>query len=237
MIKIAIVDDEAIYRNTLFEFAEKFASQKELEFKISLFDNGLKFLDNYKGEFDIVFMDVKMPIMDGIETAKRMRKTDESVRLILVTNFAQYAINGYEVGAMDFILKPLSYGSFSTRLERAIRSIDKEKTSVCIKLDDGSMKALTAREILYLEVDNNMITYHTSRGDFVTKGALKCAEEELNGSGFGRCNNCYLVNLRYVSGVNNNMVLMDNGEQVAISRPRKKDFIKALTMYVGGGSR
>ena len=110
MTRIAIVEDDALSAKLLFSYIKKYEQETNGEFEAIIFENGYKFLENYKsGAYEIIFMDINMPHLSGIETAIDLRKLDESVALIFVTNLAQYAINGYEVSALDFMLKPVSY--------------------------------------------------------------------------------------------------------------------------------
>ena len=118
--------------------------------------------------------------------------------IVFITNMAQYAIKGYEVDALDFILKPLNYYTFSMRFTRAVGRVkNREGKRICLNLPDGA-KFLDSREIYYVEIQNRMLHYHTKAGVFTIRGALKDVQEELEDWHFVKCNQCYLVNLKYV---------------------------------------
>lgn len=231
MIKIAVVEDEKLSQNLLRDFLERYELETKEPMSLDFFNNGLDFLDNYRNAYDIVFMDIEMPHLSGMETAKKLRQADQDVCLIFVTNMSKYAINGYEVDAMDFMVKPVEYTSFSYKLGKAIRQRKNKNKSISIKTDSG-YKILNISDIFYLEVVNNYITYHTVSGLYKEKNSLKNVESILKEANFERCNNCYLVNLRYVAGVEKSTVII-NEDILQISRPRKKDFINALTKYLG----
>ena len=119
MINIAIVDDEEKERRLLTSYIERHFSNDKRRYNITLFDRAETFLYNYKSNFDVIFMDIELPGMNGMETSKKLRELDSVVTLIFVTNMAQFAVKGYEVQAMDFVVKPVSYYDFSLKMKRA----------------------------------------------------------------------------------------------------------------------
>ena len=125
MLKIAVVEDEPAASKEIAGFLARFASEKKIELSTAAYDNPVMFLEKYRGEYDAVFMDIMMPMMNGMECAKQLRTMDENVLLCFVTSMAQYAIHGYEVGAFDFILKPVRYAEFAMKLEQIQRALTK----------------------------------------------------------------------------------------------------------------
>ena len=127
MYHIAIVEDERTFSEQLQEFLKEYQEEKNIKFKISVFKDGAEILEEYKQIYDIILLDIEMPEINGMETARRIRKTDAEVVLMFITNMASYAIHGYEVGALDFIMKPLTYYTFSVKLTRALRRVNKKR--------------------------------------------------------------------------------------------------------------
>lgn len=123
MVYVAIVEDDARAAQRLENHLNRFAAETEEQLHIEIFPDALQFLDGYAPVWQLVFMDIEMPNIDGLDAAKRLRAIDEGVQIVFVTNMAQYAIQGYEVRAMDFIVKPVEYGSFFMKMKRAIRYI------------------------------------------------------------------------------------------------------------------
>ena len=173
--------------------------------------------------------------LNGMETAREIRKKDQDVVLVFITNMAQYAINGYDVGALDYVLKPINYYTFSVRLDRAVSRVKKRQPEeILLNLPDG-IKRLKVDRIHYVEVQNRMLHYHTEDGIFVVRGTLQGAEETLKESHFVRCNHWYLVNLQYVSEIRRNIVIVA-GDELEISRRNKTAFLSELTDYMGMGT-
>lgn len=174
-----------------------------------------------------------MKMLDGMAAAEKIRKMDASVILIFVTNFSEYAIKGYAVRALNYVLKPINYFDFTSVLSEAIRQVNqKEDACILVKQASGVLR-VQASEIYYIESSNHMLTYHTTRGKLEARGTLKDLEEKLKGSHFSKCNNCYLVNLAHVSRIDQSEVTVAQ-DALAISRPRRKTFLEDLTRYMGG---
>lgn len=234
MLRIAIVDDEETYISQIQEYIGQYAKEKNREIQTETFHDGSHLLDDYSPRFDVILLDIEMEKMSGMEAAREIRKQDQDVILVFITNMAQYAINGYEVGALDYVLKPINYYTFSVRLERAIaRVIKRQPQEILLNLSDG-IKRLKAEEVQYVEVQNRMLHYHTANGVFKVRGTLLGVEEQLREYHFVRCNHWYLVNLQYVTEIRKNIVIVA-GDELEISRRNKTAFLSALTDYMGMG--
>ncbi|MDD3139953.1 MAG: LytTR family DNA-binding domain-containing protein [Lachnospiraceae bacterium] len=233
MIKIAVVDDEKRERDDLSRFFNKLQKKINEELDIHLFESGEEFLSACIKNYDLICMDIDMKGMNGIETAKIVRKADTEVMIIFITNMAQMAIRGYEVNAVDFILKPVNYYSFAMKVQNVFDIIKNRKTrNIVINTLNGMVK-ISSNNLYYIEVNAHYLFYHTSSGIYKQKASLKDLELKLDGLSFKRCNNCYLINLKYVDCVNKDDLRI-NGEWLKISRPRKKEFLQSLANYMGG---
>lgn len=234
MIKIAIVEDNETSASLLQNYIKRYQQTHHMDCQLVFFNNGLEFISDYLPVYDVIFMDIKMPHLDGMEAAKKLRKIDEDTALIFITSMAQYAIRGYEVNALDFILKPVKYYDFEMKLNRVIHYIEKHKdTKITINTGDV-IKRVSVRDLYYIEVINHTLIYHTEGHTYESYGQLKNLEEILAPCNFTKCNSCYLVNLRHITEVRPNSILIGDDE-IPISRRRKKDFMKNLADYMGGG--
>lgn len=235
-MRIAIVEDEAGYTEQLRDYLRKYQMEFDRHLDVTCYDNGMNFIHSFKSQFDIILLDVAMPYLDGFETAQKIREQDSEVVILFVTNQAQHAIRGYEVDAMDYILKPISYFAFSQRLNRAISRVTRrEEPYLLLQLKSGPRK-LKISDICYIESCGHNLVYHTLDGDFTILGSLKDAEEKLGQYHFLRCNKGYLVSLRHVDNVQDGCAVVC-GQRLLISRPRKAAFMEALTNYLGGTTR
>ena len=232
MPKIAIVEDNKAAADKLKEFLDRFSQQETVSLHMDFFCEALSFLEHYKPIYDIVFMDIEMPYLDGMEAARRLRKLDQKVLLIFVTNMAQFAVKGYEVDALDYIVKPVQYLDFKQKLQRAVRRCRKDADAVLVAQQDRVSRILL-RDIRYIEVRGHRLIYHTEHGEVDGGGTLRETEGKLRDKGFLRCNKCYLVNFRHIATVHGSSLIMTDGDELKISRPRKKDFMQELAECVG----
>lgn len=234
MIRIAIVEDEDKAGEILEQFLQKYSLDNNFECVITRFYNGLDFIGQYQAIFDIVFMDIKMPHLDGMETAKKLRKYDEKVALVFVTNMAQYAIKGYEVNAIDFVLKPINYYEFEMKMVKITDYVKRhEQKYVTVKLED-SLKKIPLSDLEYIEVINHTLIYHVKNESFEVYGQLKNIEIMLENDNFLRCHQSYLVNLYHVLEVHKENILVGT-HTIPLSKRKRKEFMTKLADYMGGG--
>lgn len=235
MYRVAIVEDDKNFVEELKNHLLQYAQEEGLEFQISAFYDGAEILENYAPVYDLILLDIEMPKVGGMETAEKIREVDEDVVLMFITNMAQYAIHGYEVGALDFVMKPVTYYTLSMKLKRALKRVQKkELPSILLNLSDG-VKKLEVRQIYYVEVQNRMLHYHTDEGEFVVRSSLQAAEQTLPSNVFAKCNHWYLVNLMHVTAVRKNTAYVGEYE-LEISRRNRTGFLKALAEYMGGSA-
>ena len=234
----AIVEDDKLYQDKLLEYLRRFEKEQmgtnggTEPFKISTFSDGKAIVDHYQPVYDVILMDIEMGEMDGMSAAEEIRRMDADVVIIFITNLAQYAIRGYQVEALDYVLKPISYYAFSQRIERAMQRMKRrQRAFLSISEGKGSITRLDLRDLKFVEVIGHAIIYHTTRGEIPSTGSISELEKTLDSKQFFRCNKGYLVNLDQVEKVDGNMALV-GGEAVQISRARKKAFMDALNDYM-----
>ncbi len=231
MYNLAIVEDEDSYAQQLVAFVNQYQTESGNYFKITRFTDGDQIVQGYKGQFDIILMDIEMKLMDGMSAAEEIRRFDQDVVIMFITNMTNYAIRGYQVDALDYVLKPVSYFAFSQKLGRAISRIKKDTSKVIsIEMPSG-VKKLDIDNIFYIESEGHNLSFHTTGGDFSVRAKISDFDEQLSAYHFFRSNKGYLVNLKYVDGVENGSCIIA-GKHLLISRSRKNDFMAALTDYM-----
>ncbi len=231
MIRIAIVEDDKADYQHFVDVYNRYCSRLNIENEITHFLNGEDFLAT-KCNFDLVFMDIELPGKNGIEISKELRTTNNNIIIVFLTNIGKYAINGYEVSALDYILKPITELIFDSKMNRFIEAINKKhEINDTIILNKGK-HIIKLNNIVYVEIYNHDLTYHTDFGDFTHRGTLKEIENKTYIK-FSRPNNFSLVNLSHVIGINKFDLKLDNGVILQISRNRKKEFLDDFSKYIG----
>lgn len=236
---IAIVEDDETESTKLKNLINAHPNSKKNIFNIKIFNNAVDFINVFHGEFDVIFFDIQMPELNGMDAAKKVREIDPNVLIIFVTNLERYAIESYAVQAYDFILKPIVYGSFLMKFDRICNQLEKnlDDTSITIVTKSGYRK-IRILDISYIEVVNHDLIYHMvteQEKEFIARGAMRQTEKELKGFHFVRCNSCYLVNLKYVQEIHGLQVVVA-GTTLKISQTKKQQFLMEFAKYIGGSA-
>lgn len=232
MIRIAIVDDEKECSDALAAFIKRYFGEVGEEYSLVVFGDGIDFISSYKNGYDLVFMDIKMKCLNGLDAAAELRKIDRSVVLVFVTQMIQYAVKGYEVNAFDFIVKPVDYYSFEMKMTRIINGLKQRRTVSIVVSQYNSAQVLSLSEIYYVEVYGHNVTYHTKQGVVKGRGSLAELEGKLFPVYFRSCHRCFLVNMAYVTEMGDSYVKV-GGDKVPLSRLKKKEFFGMLANYFG----
>lgn len=233
MIRIAVVEDSEADFARIKECLQYLSDADDVQFEIDHYPTGAAFIAKYSPSYDIVFMDIDMPGMNGMETAQTLRQVDRAVVLIFITNMAQYAISGYSVEALDFIIKPINKYSFAMKIRRAIARTTKRTDDTISVKGDGIIHRVQISSIKYLEVSGHYVVYHTMSEDITEYSTLKEVQKRIDRAYFVQCNRSFLVNLKYVDAVNRESVIVD-GTEIFISRKMRHSFLSATMDFWGG---
>ena len=183
LIHIAIVEDEPLFVQQLKEYIGRYEKDRGRRIKITTFADGEDITDDYRGGYDIILMDIQMRFMDGMTAAEKIRTLDHEVIIMFITNMIQYAVRGYEVDAMDYVVKPVEYFAFSQKLDKAIGRMKKAvQTYISVPTEDGLQK-LAVSDIYYIESQGHDTCYRTARGEFLSRITLKELEDSMGGYG------------------------------------------------------
>ena len=231
MLSIAIIEDTESDYERLRNQIDEFTRSHGTPFRISRFVDAESFLDGYRSDYDLVFMDIELPGLSGMRAAHALRDLDESVTLVFLTRIASLAVNGYEVNALDYMIKPVNEIAFDLKMKRFVKNIESKRSlTVTIPTKHGIAR-IAASSIHYVEVAGHNLIFHTEQGTFVSRGTMKKLEETLSPHHFLRCNHCYLVNLQAVVCVEDCMVHLVDAE-LPISRAKRKSFLDGLAAYL-----
>lgn len=222
MLSAVIVDDDKIATQQLADNLERYGQEHECRLKITTFSNPMNFLQTFQREFcDVVFLDIEMPMMDGLKVSQQLRAIDEFVPLVFVSKLQQFVGKGYAVEALDFVIKPISYERLCPIMKRVLSRIKKRERFALIRTADG-IQRVRLDDILYLEVQKNHIYYHTEKGTFVVWGSLKQIEKDFPSDSFFRCNSCYLVNLKHIKSISGNLAIVATMNYISPEQKRNR---------------
>ncbi len=236
MIRIAMVEDEEEYAKTIRRYCSRYNAEKHTDIDLVWHDNPVAFLEGYRGDCDVVFMDVVMPLMDGMTCARRLREMDGNVLLCFITSMAQYAIHGYEVGALDYVVKPIAYEEFAMKMDRLGRLLERQGAKTYLINSRSAVRRIDLRDLYYVEVYSHSLLFHTAQGDIEAYGKLSALEEDERFQRFLRVTPSHLVNSAYISSVEEDTLTV-HGTAIPISRRRKKECLERLAMIMGGVGR
>ena len=240
MYRVLIVEDMPAEAEVLKRHLSRYGVEHDLRFDVRVIASALAFVDD-RPSADLIFMDIDLPGMTGMEAAEHLRAYDESTPLIFVTNLAQFAVQGYAVDALDFVVKPVEYHDFALRMDRAVRVMERlEGRTVSIK-SEGEVHIVSQADIVYVDVVKHNVRYHMAKGSgepvgqevLCERGTLRAAEQELNQALFLRINSGCLVNMGQVRRITPSSVVMQTGEELFFSRSQRKPALEKLANYAG----
>ncbi|WP_455137784.1 LytR/AlgR family response regulator transcription factor [Thermophilibacter sp.] len=233
MYRTLIVEDEPKEAQRLIDYVRRYGEAHDVAFRISWLRSAMEMLSD-KGRYDLVFLDINLPGISGMEAAQLMRVYDETTPIIFVTNLSKYAVKGYEVGATGFIVKPVTWGNLSMSLDRALRAVAQSAgRSVMVPTEDGA-RVLPFSSIVFVEVTGHRLTYHLEGGETLeARGALGQLEEELEGAPVLRVSKSCLANMDKITLVRAHELQMVTGDVLRVSRTRRREVLDAVTDYLG----
>ncbi len=234
MYQIAICDDDQSFIQDLKINLERYAADTGREFCFFEFHDGIELIENYQPDFDLIFMDIKMEKLGGLETAEEIRKTDSTVGLFFLTSLSQYVWKGYEYGAINYLLKPMKYGRLKMELDRFFsRYPGREEGYLSFSNDNGKYKVLY-KNLRYAETQKRNVLLHFDGQEQVIYKNMKEIASLLEAQRqFARCHASFIVNMAYVKSVENLEAVLTTGERVPISQPKRKEFMAKLADFWG----
>lgn len=232
MLHIAICDDEQDFVHHLNKMLDQYAAETGEEIKVTAYYDGKELIERYDTTIDLIFLDIQMDSVDGLEAAERIREKDETVGIIFLTSLKQYALEGYKYQAVNYIVKPMKYIRLKVELNRWREKYQRKNPYIVVKNDHGSFK-VDLNSLHYVETYRRNLLLHTDGKTVICYKSMKDMEKELEPYGFFRCHTGFLVNMAFVKQVERLDVELISGETVYVSKPKKKEFMETLAQYWG----
>ncbi|RDY27735.1 DNA-binding response regulator [Romboutsia weinsteinii] len=222
MIKIAICEDEKDQQELLEAHIEQTFKGLSIKYSLNVFNSGEELLENYTKDIDIVLLDIQLSEINGMDTARKIRLLDDKVEIIFITSLIEYALEGYEVRAYRYLIKPVKYENLKENIINCIKEVDIKNKYIMVK-EQGNQIKLDINEITYVEVQKENITIHTLNEVYKTKGTMSNFEKEIDCSRFFRCHKSFLVNIEHIKSIKQYVAILENSEEVPVSRYRFKE--------------
>ena len=236
MLKVQIVEDDPADAKLLMGHLSRYGRERDTQIQASWCRSTLEFLEE-AAPADLVLMDIQMPGINGMEAAEAFRQHDQTTPLAFVTNLAQYAVRGYEVDALGFVVKPVMYPDVALIVDKARRIAKREvRRALSVQTKDG-LHTFLAGDLVYTEVRDHVLIHHVMGLEGVeeieTRGSLSAFEQKLGGSPFLRISNNTVVNMGHIRSVRHDCLVMTDGSTLWFSRMRRKDAMAAIAAYLG----
>lgn len=234
MITIAVCDDSKKMVESMEKNLKDYATDAGRELRIFTFYSGEELLSKYNCTFDILFLDIKMPGINGIATAEKIREKDQKVIIIFLTSLVQHALDGYKVNAANYLIKPITKNRLKMELDHWICKLGQtEEPYITVHNDSGKYKILL-KTISYIETYNRNLMIHTDQGNIVCYWKMREMENKIEKYGFVRNHSSFIVNLLYVSNIEKMDIKLITGERIPIGKSKRKEFMLHLASYWGG---
>lgn len=227
MYKVAICDDDIQMRRFLRSSIEG----SGIDCVIAEFSNGAELLRNYQG-YEILFLDIDMPVVNGIEAAKRIRRKDRKVKIIYVTGYQDYMQRSFDVHPFSFLVKPIRKGMIIKQLQEALLYSREEGKANTVRLETTEgMEEIAVPDIYYLEYQRRKLRLVMKQGECMIRGKISEFSEKLIPYGFATPHKSFVVNLYHVKSIRGYDIFMMNGDQIPLSQKRSTEFRGILGKY------
>lgn len=222
MIKIAICEDKKEQQELLKTYINQIFEALYIKYKLEIFNSGEELLENYQNDTDVLLLDIQMGQINGMDTARKIRSIDDKVEIIFITSLIEYVLEGYEVRAYRYLIKPVKYENLKENIINCIKEVDIKNKYIIVK-EQGNQIKLDINEITYVEVQKETITIHTLNEVYKTNGTMSNIEKDIDCDRFFRCHKSFLVNLEHIKSIKQYTAILENSEEVPVSRYRFKE--------------
>lgn len=235
MYKILLVEDNDAEAQTLRAALERYGAEHGESFAVSRYASALDLDERTTSGYDLIFMDIELVGGNGMDAAMELRAYSQATPLIFVTSLAQYAVQGYAARALDFLVKPYSYGDFALRMDRAMQAMRARQGRMLTVRGREGLRTFEVSSLVFVDSGNHDVVYHLATGETVSlRGSLRAVEAELGGDPFLKVSASAIVNMAHVRGIVDAALTMSDGSTVWISRANKRRCLETIARYLGG---
>lgn len=234
MLNIVICEDEIEQQEILKDYLEQILNEINIKYEILIFNSGEELFNNYSENIDIFLLDIQMDGLNGMEVARKIRQIDKKeVEIIFTTSLIEYIQEGYEVRAYRYLLKPIKLEDLKKHIILCIEELTKNKESYIAVNEKNNTCKVKISEITYIEIQKRKMTIHTINEDYTINSSMSKLENELSKYNFYRCHKSFMVNIDFIKNIKQYIAILDNKEEVPISRYRFKETKSRFLSYLG----
>lgn len=234
MLNIVICEDEIEQQEILKDYLEQILNEINRKYEILIFNSGEALFNNYPENIDIFLLDIQMDGLNGMEVARKIRQIDKKeVEIIFTTSLIEYIQEGYEVRAYRYLLKPIKLEDLKKHIILCIEELTKNKESYIAVNEKNNTCKVKISEITYIEIQKREMTIHTINEDYTINSSMSKLENELSKYNFYRCHKSFMVNIDFIKNIKQYIAILDNKEEVPISRYRFKETKYRFLSYLG----
>lgn len=233
MLNIVICEDEIEQQEILKDYLEQILNEINIKYEILIFNSGEELFKNYPDNIDIFLLDIQMDGLNGMEVARKIRQIDKKeVEIIFTTSLIEYIQEGYEVRAYRYLLKPIKLEDLKKHIISCIEELTKNKESYIAVNEKNNTCKVKISEITYIEIQKREMTINTINEDYTINSSMSKLENELSKYNFYRCHKSFMVNIDFIKNIKQYIAILDNKEEVPISRYRFKETKSRFLSYL-----
>lgn len=233
MIVIGICDGEQTVRSLLASFVERYKSETNTEIQLLSYSTGEKLLKNYMLDLDLIFLEIPLRQINGLKIAEHLRRYDARVRIVFLTTVLTYVLEAYDVGASNYLLKPLSYAKFCKELSKISTTRKEHEEKSFLEQRKNTIHKIYFHDVRYIETNGKSTLIHTIHDSLPSSRQMKQYEALFADSTLVRCHAGFIVNLRYFQTLEEMTILLTDGTKLPVSRNRRKQVLSQIRRLYG----
>lgn len=233
MIVVGICDGEQAVRSLLASYVDRYRAETGKEIQLLAYSTGEKLLKNYLLDMDLIFLEIPLRKMSGLKIAEHIKQYDKQVRIVFLTTVLSYVLEAYEVGASNYILKPLGYEKFRKEMDRALEEKQVSDHNYLLEQSRQGVYKIYFQDVQYIETSGKNTLIHTQKEEVTSTRQMKQFEQLFGENSFVRCHAGYIVNLRYFQKMEASTLILADGTQIPVSRNRRAQVLSRIQMLYG----